>query len=352
VHQPAGSARRGTYRGSGFELRTDAWGVVRGGDGVLLTTSTRQGLGASVASTQMDAAEALGSLKAAQSLDKVLRDSAKAQNALSSGAAAQAQQDFIAQIDPAAQGKFAGPVNGQVAAKAAAGSRELDAGAPVERFGKPVVLMESQAGINWATPASTVLFAGHQLHWTTQADMHVTAAHTLSSVSAEATTLYAEEGGIQAIAANGPVSLQAHTDQLEILADKEVTVISVNDGIEVKAAKKIVLQAGQASVTLEGGDITFACPGTFSVKGGQHGFEGGASGKARLQKLPDSRLKLFDEGFVVKDPDGLPVAGLPYRIKLPDGSFQDGTTDEHGKTHVVTGCDPDQLELFVMKRRM
>jgi len=138
-----------------------------------------------------------------------------------------------------------------------------------------IVLMDSQAGINWVTPASTVLFAGQQLHWTTHAEMHMSAAHTLSSVSAEATTLYTHEGGIQVIAANGPVSLQAHTDQLEILADKELTVISVNDGIEVKAAKKIVLQAGQASVTLEGGDIKFACPGTFSVKGAQHPFVGG-----------------------------------------------------------------------------
>ena len=52
------------------------------------------------------------------------------------------------------------------------------------------------------------------------------------------------------------VSLQAHTDQLEILADGAVTVISVNDSIEIKAKEKIVLQAGQAAVTLEGGDIT------------------------------------------------------------------------------------------------
>jgi len=56
--------------------------------------------------------------------------------------------------------------------------------------------MDLQAGINWATPASTVLFVGQQLHWTTQADMHRSAAHTLSSVSAEATALYADQGDI------------------------------------------------------------------------------------------------------------------------------------------------------------
>jgi type VI secretion system secreted protein VgrG len=260
---------------------------VRGAEGVLLTTRARSAQGSGVSSTQMDAAEAVASLKAAQSLGTTLLDAATAQHALSSKAAVQAQKDFLAQIDPADKGKFAGPVNGQDAAKPTPGSRELDASSPVEKFGAPVVLLDSQAGINWATPASTVLFAGQQLHWTTHTDMHMTAAHTTSSVSAEATSLYAHAGGIQAFAGNGPVSVQAHTDQLEILADQEVTVISVNDGIEVKASKKIVLQAGQASVTLEGSDITFACPGTFSVKGGQHVLDGGANAAAGIAPLPD-----------------------------------------------------------------
>jgi type VI secretion system secreted protein VgrG len=287
VRQSPGSAQRGHYRGSGFELRTDAWAVLRGAEGVLLTTRARSAQGAGVSSTQMDAAEAVASLQAAQSLGAPLLDAASGQHALTSKAAVQAHKDFLAQIDPADKGKFAGPVNGQDAAKPTPGSRDRDASSPVEKFGAPVVLLDSQAGINWATPASTVLFAGQHLHWTTQADMHMTAAYTTSSVSAEATSLYAHEGGIQAFAGNGPVSLQAHTDQLEILADKEVTVISVNDGIEVKASRKIVLQAGQASVTLEGRDITFACPGSFSVKGGQHEFDGGTGAAVGIEPLPD-----------------------------------------------------------------
>jgi type VI secretion system secreted protein VgrG len=209
--------------------------------------------------------------------------------------------------------------------------------------------MDSAASINWATPASTVLHAGRQLHWTTQSDFHFTAAHTMSSVAGNAAGFFTHAGGIQAIAGNGAVSLQAHTDQLEIVADKEVVVISVNDCIEIQAKDKIVLQAGQSAVTLQGGDITFACPGTFSVKGGQHVFDGGSTQAAVLDKLPDTRLKLFDEAFVVKDPDGLPVAGLRYRIALPDGTFEDGVTDEFGQTHVVAGADPHELKLYVTK---
>jgi type VI secretion system secreted protein VgrG len=286
IAQAPSSAQRGSYRGAGFELRTDAWAVVRGGEGVLLSTSARAAQGAGVSSTQMDAAEAVRSLQAAQELGKALGDAAVKQTALVSADGAKAQQELLSRIDPKDKGKHDGAVNGQEASKAQSGARTLDADKPVEKFADPLVLMDAPASINWATPASTVLFAGEQLHWTTIGDMHMTAAYTLSSVAANAAGYFSQNGGIQAIAANGPVSLQAHTDQLEILADKAVKVISVNDSIEIKANQKIVLQSGQSSITLDGGDITFACPGNFTVKGGQHAFEGGASGNAGLTELP------------------------------------------------------------------
>jgi type VI secretion system secreted protein VgrG len=318
--------------------------VLRGGDGVLLSTSARPRQGSGVASTQMDAMEAVSLCKGAKALSEALGDAAARQQALVSKDAAQAQADFIEQIDPKAKGKYSGAVNGQAAAKAKSGSRELDAGQPVEKFASSIVLMDSASSINWATPASTVIYAGQQLHWTTQSDLHMTAAHTVSSVAGNAANFFTHAGGIQAIAGNGPVSLQAHTDQLEILADKGITVISVNDSIEIKANQKIVLQAGQSSITLEGRDITFACPGNFTVKGGQHLFDAGASNAPSLQKLPDSRLKLFDEAFVVKDKNtGKLLTYRPYRIKREDGSYEYGETDAQGRTHAVTTTTEETL---------
>jgi type VI secretion system secreted protein VgrG len=286
VGHNANSAQRGGYRGNGFELRTDAWGMLRGGEGLLVSTSARGRQGSSVTSTAFDTAEAVGMLKGAGELSKTLFDAATAQNALASSAANEAQAALLGKIDPEQNGKYAGAVGGHSALKAGDGSRELDAAQPVEKFASPVMLLDGASSINWASPASTVVFAGGQLQWTAQSDMQWTAGHTLSTVAANALGLFTHRGGIQAIAANGPVSLQAHTDQLEILADKAITVISVNDVIEIKANQKIVLQAGQSSVTLEGGDITFACPGNFTVKGGQHLFDGGAAKAAVLPGQP------------------------------------------------------------------
>jgi type VI secretion system secreted protein VgrG len=349
IAQPPSSAHRGAYRGSGFELRTDAWGVVRGGEGVLLSTTARVQQGSSVASTQLDVAEAVSLFKGAQDLGKRLTDAATQQNALFSKDAAKAQTDFIDLIDPKAKGRHAGAVNGQDAVKAKSGARDLDTEKPVEKFGAPIVLMEAPANINWATPASTVIFAGEQLQWSTQSDLHMAAAHTVSSVAANAANFFTHSGGIQAIAGNGPVSLQAHTDQLEILADKAITVISVNDSIEIKANQKIMLQAGQSSITLEGANITFACPGNFTVKGGQHLFSSGTTVTPTIPKLPDSRAKLFDEAFVAKDRiTGAPICFRQYRIKREDGSYEYGETDANGRTHAVTSGAAEKLTLEII----
>lgn len=331
IEQAPTTAQRGAYRGSGFELRTDAWAVVRGAQGVLLSTSARARQGSGVTSTQMDAQDAVDRFKAAQTMDKAVLDAATHQQALVSAASLKAQADLIDQIDPQAQGKHAGAVNGQQAHKATAGSRTLDTAQPVEQFAQPVVLMASAAGVNWATPASTVLFAGQQLHWSSAGDLHLAAAYTLSSVAANALSLNTHAGGIKAVAANGPVSLQAHTGELEIVADKAVTVISVNDSIAINAQQKIVLQAGQSSMTLDGGDITFACPGNFTVKGGQHVFDGGASAPATLAQLPEGALPPDTLYLDHRYHDDKPLAGADYFVTFADGSKRQGKLDGQGR---------------------
>ncbi|NMM08674.1 MAG: type VI secretion system tip protein VgrG, partial [Polaromonas sp.] len=276
ISQSPASAQRGAYRGSGFELRTDAWGVVRAAQGLLISSTARAQNGSSVNSTQMDTREARGQLKAAQSLTEALHQAAKQQQALGAGQtkeAAQAQKTLLQRLDPKQQGSFKAQglasLNGQTTQKAQTSSRELDPAleAGVERFGAPLIVLDAPSAIVLASAASSVVFAGEQLHLVTQGDSQLGAAHTVSAVAGKTQTFFTHAGGLEAIAANGALSLQAHTDQLEVLADKEVTVVSVSDAIRINARTQIVLKAGQTSITLDGADITFACPGTFSVKG-------------------------------------------------------------------------------------
>ncbi|AKJ26705.1 type VI secretion system Vgr family protein [Caldimonas brevitalea] len=338
IQQSPHGAQRGAWRGSGFELATQGWASVRAAEGLFISTSARPQQGAGVASTQMDAAEAVGQLKAAHDLGKRLSESAGQQQALklASHEPDQAFEKFLKLLDVQQDGHHEGTVNGQTARKAQPGSREL--GDPVERFAEPVIVMDTPSTAAFVTPATLAQFTGQDLSIVVQGDVQQTAGHTYSSVSGETTSVFTHEGGIQAIAANGPVSLRAHTDTLQILADQDVTVISVNDEIRIQANSKIEMVAGQSRITLEGGDITYACPGNFTVKSGGHHWEGPGSGQPVLPHLPSdlSQLKPNELALEYFHADGEPVQGAPFEVTFADGSKRKGVLDASGKA-LLTG---------------
>jgi len=118
----------------------------------------------------------------------------------------------------------------------------------------------------------------------------------------------------------------------------------VNDSIFINAKSSIVLKAGQSSIKLEGANITMACPGTFSVKGSGHSFDAGASAPAETPKLPDSRVKMFDEQFAMVGPDGEPLANIPHSINGSDGK-EIAISQDGGKTSRVSTEAGDKLKL-------
>ncbi|MGD3045764.1 type VI secretion system Vgr family protein, partial [Xanthomonas oryzae] len=262
-----GGAHRGALYGQGFALATQGWGNVHAAQGLLLSTTAR----AQGASTQLDVAEAVSQLKGTARTADALHATLQAQQVPGLDARTSVS-DLHQAIDPQAQGKYSGSVGGQPATKPAAGSRQGQA--PVERFADARLLAESPDHLAWTTPNSAASYAGQQLQLTVQDDLHASAGQTLAAVVGAHAALFAQTGPLKVIAAAGPVSLQAHGGPLDILADQAVTVTATDTRIDILAQQKIVLQAGRTSITLEGGNITFACPGTFTVKAGQHPFMG------------------------------------------------------------------------------
>jgi type VI secretion system secreted protein VgrG len=353
VQQSANSANRGAWRGEGFELATDGWSCLRGAQGLLISACARP----NGASTQLDAAEAKSQLKSAQDLGKALSDSASAQKALKleSHDSGKAVESLIKTIDPAQDGKYEGVIGGQVATKPSGDARS--GGDPVERFSKPIILADTPASMLFATPAASTLFAGKTLTAVAKDDAQISVAHTLSNVSGKTTSLYTHSGGIQAIAANGPVSLQAHTDKLEVLADKSVTVTSVNDEIEILAQEKIRLVAANAEVVLDGGNITFRCPNTWSVKGSSHAFTGPASDPANPQALPTGNAakqseELLTDGlykgkYELFKTDNRSFEGYNYEIRSMSGKLLDsGKTDAAGYAKLVTTPQEEPIAAY------
>ncbi|MDH0738385.1 type VI secretion system tip protein TssI/VgrG [Achromobacter spanius] len=283
VEQELDDANRGAWRGTGFELRSDAWTVLRSGQGMLVSATARE----QAKSTQADAQEALLLLRGAQDASRRLNDSA-GQHQARPMAAAEGYDELLAALDPEQDGRYTAQVNGQAASKAASGQRTDSAA--VERINGPHLLIDAPNSLNLATPASAVLHAGEHLHATAQSDAHVAAQQTYSAVSARSASVFAQQGPIRAISAQAPVSLHAHTDILEALAGQDITVTSSAEGIEILGNQRVTLQAAGGSVTLDGADIVFKGPGLFSVKGATHNFVGPGSDAANLPALPSTTV--------------------------------------------------------------
>jgi len=283
VEQGADESNRGAWRGTGFELRSDAWTVVRSGQGMLLSANARE----DARSTQADAQEALALLRGAQNAAQRL-DTAGTQRQARALAATSQYDALTRAIDPKGDGRYPGSVGGQQAIKASGGERTgTDA---VERIDGARMLIDAPSSLNFATPASAILHASENLHVTAQADGHVAARQTFATASGRSTSLFVQDGGIRAVAAESPVSIHAHTDMLEMLAGQDITVTSTTDSIEILANQSITLQAAGASIVMNGGDIVFKGPGMFSVKGASHNLIGPASDAAALPALPSSQV--------------------------------------------------------------
>ncbi|WP_447748043.1 type VI secretion system tip protein TssI/VgrG [Variovorax boronicumulans] len=326
--QSPDESSRGAWRGSGAELRSDAWVATRAGEGLLISTLAQERAAGSVQDTTSVRGQLAGALREAQKLS----DAAGGAKALALSATA-LLQPLIDDIDPQKNGHYPGSVNGQDAREPkggeGAGSREGQD--PMPAFARPLMVLDAAMSLNMATPASATVYAGEAIHWTAQAQAHIAAGKTVSFAAAKSVGLYSHEGGIQVIAQDGPVSVQAHTDELEWLAKEGFTVTSSNDEIHVLAQQKITLKGGQTSIELEGVNITLKMPGLLDVKGTSKSFVGPGRGSVELPQLPSDAMDLKNWiALTYHYADLDPVAGAKYTATFSDGSVRSGNLDAQG----------------------
>ena len=337
VAQGPQDAQRGPWRGTGAELRSDAWAVVRAGHGLLLSTTARP----RATGTVMGMPEAIALLKGAQRTADRLSTAARTQTALPL-TANEVFEPLLTMVEPEQDGHYEDTVNGQDA-------KQPD-GKPVERFAEPLLVAEAPTSIAVASQETTAVYSGRHLHGTVQSDWQLTAGKTIAMAAAQGVSLFVQRNGLKAVAANGPLSVQAHGGAMAILADKEVVVTSSNEAVEILAKSTVVLHGADSSIRLEGNAIIFETPGMFEVKGAGHPFSSGASNPAPLQALPTLALGPYSGQLSLVDANGEPIPGVPYRIVSSEGALlAEGVTDASGLSPVVTSDSPNAVA-FIGKR--
>ncbi len=280
IHQPGNT--RGAFRGTGFELRSDAYGAIRANEGLYLTSWGQLGAGGD----QLDLSPATQQLASAWRLAESLSDSAVQHQAEPLEARTDLQQAGDDTRGTYGQAGDADPDHATAQGASQGGRGEA------ARLKAPWLHLASPAGIALSTPESTHLAQGRSLSVTSGEDINLAAGRSLIASLSEKLSLFVQRAGIKLFAARGKVEVQAQSDNLELTAEKDVKVASTEQAIDLSAAEEILLVCGGAYVRLTGGDIEIHGPGRVDVKGAQHSFGGPARLGGALPELPAFKDRL------------------------------------------------------------
>jgi type VI secretion system VgrG family protein len=374
VHQA--DNRRGSFRGEGFELRTDAAGAVRAGRGLLLTTYAIQ-----PSEPAGDNAAGLALAKQMLRLAEVMSGAADTHQTvrlagmLGSVKAGQSAIDEQAAPLKALQLVLGSMVDARNDAQAATDTAQRHATGDerVPHTGEPVLAVTARAGlaivagqaVQLAAGEGITLASGEDTQWAVGGAARVHAGQAIGVLGGAVKPGEQAVGtGLTMIAAQGDVQMQAQSGRMQIAAKDQVVVQSAGAHIDWAAAKKIVLAtAGGASVVIEGGNITVQCPGTLTVKAGMKSFagpQGVSSAFPSLPKVPMPERELkFD--LVLTDapgPKGHPLAYTPWKIarshQPPEGLglveddqlVASGTTDGQGRLNLDAGQEQEVARAY------
>jgi type VI secretion system secreted protein VgrG len=279
---------RGSFRGSGAELRTDAYGAVRAGGGLLISSykinhssASRQALGENAAGNAI--------LKQAMQLAESFSAAAKSHETVAyashlgaSKAATSALDDKAAPMKAmwtASSGMLS--KNSIDAARADAEAKSVEAAADkLPHTSAPMIGIAAKAGLGVVAGQDVQLSTGEIVTIESGADSQFISGgqmrlHSGQAVGVLAGAVKAGDAnvGLQLIAGKGAIDYQAQADALKVQSRDEINVISANAQIDWAAAKSISLStAGGASITIDGGNITVQCPGKLMVHAGMKKF--------------------------------------------------------------------------------
>jgi len=262
---------RGSFLGNGFDLKTEAYGAVRAGKGIFVSTFARGGS----ASQPLDVSEANEHLTESTNVVEIRSDAAKA---------VQAEDLTDAHSDLQA---FTNATKQDISGSATSGNTAGGGTGAANGFSEPVMLLGSPVGIGLTSMKSIHAAATDHVNLVSGANTHVAATKSFIASVGEKISLFAQTAGMKLFAGKGKVQVMALSDNIELTADKTVKVISTSDSVSVVAQKEITLSAGGAVIKISDGNVSVHAPGALDFKGASHSFAG-PQGESASNSVPAS----------------------------------------------------------------
>lgn len=297
-------------RGEGWELRTDGHGVARAAKGLLITTEVRQ----AACGTVKEMGETVRQLDAAQALHD-----AQATSALKGFAQDNGQQHSVADVLKAQNDAIRG------------------AGEQFPELAEPHLVLSSPAGIELASTRSTHIASGEHTALTAGHNLSIAAGDSLYASIRQTLRLFVHKAGMKFIAAAGKITVQAHDDDIQVIADKVLALISQSDWVDIRGRKGVRLHGPGAMVEITDRMQVFAPKPTLF-----HGNLETLAPQNRPQPSQEHKITI-DEAATPEDPkqlvltlqthrdSGRPIANMPYKLFKNGSRFDEGITDDLGR---------------------
>lgn len=276
-------------RGEGFELRTDARGAIRAGQGLLISADPQAHAQGAV--LEMDAA--LEQLSASLQLVKALAHSVAAAGASCADERAQrGLEEALNMLQGAG----------------------LIATAP--------------AGVAVVTPSQLQLSAGGNLIATAGDSADLSVGKRLAMAAGEQVSLFAQSAGMQLVAGQGDVQVHAKRASLDLQAQHNINIAAHQGEMRVQAEQGITLSSRGAYITLKDGCIEIGAPGKVVVRNDD--VQWGASAAKGFCAVPLQSETFVHQALntrfqVTDSPTGAPRQDVAYCVSSGEGAAAEGT---------------------------
>ena len=304
-------------RGEGFELRTDQWGGIRAGQGLLLSTYKQD----QATGTHLDANEAKAQLETSLNNAKALSEVAKNQ-----------QTDPLEVLE-----------NIQSYIEVLKKEDEQKA----EAFKSAIMLLASPNSIALATNEDIHISADGQISHSAGDSINISTQKSLIGHASKKISLFAAQEGARLYAGKGKIEIQAQGDALDLIAKQAIQIISTEDTVYITSPKEINLTAGGSQVKLNGSGIFSTTGGKFEAKAGQHLFKNSQIVQSSIPLLP--KIGMYNLKFEVRDKktnDLMPFK--KYMVSNSLGQIFYGMTDENGLTKNFSSSSEEEFSLHVV----
>jgi len=307
-------------RGEGWEIATDAWGVARAGQGMLITTEARPNASSHV----KDMGESIQRLVSAQERQKNHADVAEKNRAQESGQQSHVAASVKAQNDA---------VWGKGGSSAKCGFPELS---------EPHLILASAAGIATTTAQSTHIASEGDTAITTGKSVAIAAGDSFFASVATTLRLFVQRAGMKLIAVAGDIDVQTLSDSINLLAKLNIT--QTGNRIVINAKEDIVINGGGSYVKFSKAGIEHGTTGTFVAHAASHSF---IDPKSLALASNEMEKGHFDQTPVLRDFDG-PLANRKFELTREDGTIIRGLTDAEGRLPIQKGIDMATAKLRIL----